>query len=386
MKKILSRLMIFAFVALSIGCQDDDIISSVVVEGSAPVSSFTYTKDFLVVSFTSTSVDAESYYWDFGDGTYSTEKSPVHTYAATGTYEAVLKVNSAAGYSDKSEPQSFYVAGQAKAFYTYTPGFGLKVNFDANNSVNVKSAKWDFGDGSPTVDGFTATHEFPSNGTYEVKLTVVGLTDDIAEYKSSVVVVADYNQVLGGDMGASASSHWSSYIIVHSGSWSGSLTYGYVADKPTGGSGGCLAIYHPGNSSSRAFIWQAVTVETGKKYRYSAQIKLPAGVSGTYFRFLTSTVLQTTAPYTGYPFSNTSPVFIEINNEATNWKTPSFAYDGDLSADWMTGSGRYNGGSQGIFTATTTGTLYIGFVLYNTWSGTPITILVDNVRFELVPD
>lgn len=379
MKKILYRLMILAFVSLSIGCQDDDVISSDVVEGPVPVSSFTYTKDFLVVSFTSTSADAESYYWDFGDGTYSTEKSPVHTYAATGTYETVLKVNSAAGYSHKSEPQSFYVAGQAKAFYTHTPGFGLNVNFDANNSVNAKSAKWDFGDGSPTVDGFTATHEFPANGTYEVKLTVVGLIDDIAEYKSSVVVVADYNQVMGGDMEASASKYWSSYVIPAAQASKIVITYGNTTDKPAAGSGGNLSIYHPANNSSRVFVWQAVTVESGKNYRYSAQIKFPAGIIGTYFRFVTSTALQTTGDYAGYPLSNTSPIFIDAS------KDPSVLYDGDLTADWMTGTGRYNGGTQGVYTATTTGTFYIGILLYNTWSGTPVTVLVDNVRFELVP-
>ena len=32
------------------------------------------------------------YAWDFGDGTTSTEASPEHTYAAEGTYEAVLTV------------------------------------------------------------------------------------------------------------------------------------------------------------------------------------------------------------------------------------------------------------------------------------------------------
>lgn len=464
--KTLFKLMIPLLVVLLNACTEDGIIRSEFTDGPAPQANFTYSQNFLEVTFQSTSTDAESYYWDFGDGTTSTESSPVHTYAASGTYDVVLKVNSEAGYSSFSEKASIYVAGAAVPFFTYTPiselgfnfdasnssniksakwdfgdgspemediivthefpdfgiyqvtlyvtgllddvavfelpvtvggpivpsfthtpGLGYVVNFDASQSENIKSAKWDFGDGSPEADGITITHTFPADGTYQVKLTATGVLGDVEELIIPIDVVANYNLLKGSDMEASASAFWSSYPIVHSGTWTGSLTFGYSDDKPTAGSGGCLQIHHPANASVRIFIWQAVNVESGKKYRYSANIKLPGGVRGNYFRFLTSTALQTTAPYAGYPFSNTSPVFIECNNESatTNWQNPSFAYDGDLSATWMTGSGRYNGGSQGIFTASHTGVLYVGFGLYNTNSGTPVTILVDDVKFELEP-
>lgn len=464
--KTLFKLMIPLLVALLNACTEDGIIRSEFTDGPAPQANFTYSQNFLEVTFQSTSTDAESYYWDFGDGATSVESSPVHIYAASGTYNVVLKVNSKAGYSSFSEKSSIYVAGAAIPFFTYTPvselafnfdasnslnmksakwdfgdgspevedvitthefpdfgiyqvtlyvtgllddiavlelpvtvggpltaalthsaGFGLDVNFDASQSENIKSAKWDFGDGAPEVDGIAITHTFPAEGTYQVKLIATGVLGDIEEIVIPVEVSANYNLLKSSEMEASAAEIWSSYIILHSGSWSGSVTFGYTDDRPQGGSGGCLSLYHPANSSCRVFVWQAINVEAGKRYRYSAQIKIPAGVRGTYFRFLTSTQLQTAAPYTGYPFSNTSPVFIEINNESatSNWQSPSFAFDGDLTADWMTGSGRYNGGSQGIYTAAHTGILYVGFGVYNTNSGTPLTILIDDVKFELIP-
>jgi PKD repeat protein len=52
------------------------------------------------VAFTDESLLAESWEWDFGDGTTSTDQSPVHTYADSGTYAISLRVRGAEGCSD----------------------------------------------------------------------------------------------------------------------------------------------------------------------------------------------------------------------------------------------------------------------------------------------
>lgn len=44
----------------------------------------------LTVTFTNNSVNATSYYWDFGDGKTSTEKNPINTFMAPGTYSIKL--------------------------------------------------------------------------------------------------------------------------------------------------------------------------------------------------------------------------------------------------------------------------------------------------------
>jgi len=55
-------------------------------------SSFTYTENNGTVSFTNTSVNEESYSWDFGDGGTATAESPDHSYALDGTFEVCLTV------------------------------------------------------------------------------------------------------------------------------------------------------------------------------------------------------------------------------------------------------------------------------------------------------
>ncbi|WP_271711567.1 PKD domain-containing protein [Marinigracilibium pacificum] len=60
-------------------------------EGYEPVSAeFTYVANGLDVTFTNASLNADSYVWDFGDGSSSTEQNPTHTYAADGAYTVTL--------------------------------------------------------------------------------------------------------------------------------------------------------------------------------------------------------------------------------------------------------------------------------------------------------
>lgn len=63
--------------------------------GVKPVANFTMPAQKVVapaeVAFTNTSLKAESYEWDFGDGATSMEASPKHTYKHSGNYAVTLK-------------------------------------------------------------------------------------------------------------------------------------------------------------------------------------------------------------------------------------------------------------------------------------------------------
>ncbi len=56
----------------------------------------------LTVSFSDNSSNAISWLWDFGDGEFSTERSPVHTYQRATTYTVTLIVNGAGGSDSKT--------------------------------------------------------------------------------------------------------------------------------------------------------------------------------------------------------------------------------------------------------------------------------------------
>ncbi len=56
-----------------------------------PASNFSQSANNLTVTFSNFSTNATSYLWDFGDGMTSTTPSPVHTFAAPGTYSVKLE-------------------------------------------------------------------------------------------------------------------------------------------------------------------------------------------------------------------------------------------------------------------------------------------------------
>ena len=63
---------------------------------NGPTADFTYTTNYLIVSFTDASTSGDgainTWAWDFGDGNTGTEQNPVHTYAEDGIYSVTLTV------------------------------------------------------------------------------------------------------------------------------------------------------------------------------------------------------------------------------------------------------------------------------------------------------
>jgi len=66
-------------------------------QGPPKSADFTLNQQGAVVTFANSAVGATSFYWDFGDGNASTEKNPVHSYAADGAYSVRLTVQNMCG-------------------------------------------------------------------------------------------------------------------------------------------------------------------------------------------------------------------------------------------------------------------------------------------------
>lgn len=70
--------------------------------GAPPTAGFTNEIDGSTVTFTNTSVNADSYMWDFGDGNTSNEESPVHTYANDGSYTVTMTATNTHGSTEST--------------------------------------------------------------------------------------------------------------------------------------------------------------------------------------------------------------------------------------------------------------------------------------------
>ncbi|MBL4716318.1 MAG: PKD domain-containing protein [Bacteroidia bacterium] len=62
-----------------------------------PVGGFGYIDNELVVTFSDSSLNNDTYYWDFGDGSNDNTQNPVHTYDADGTYDVTLVTSNDCG-------------------------------------------------------------------------------------------------------------------------------------------------------------------------------------------------------------------------------------------------------------------------------------------------
>ncbi|MDI6792713.1 MAG: PKD domain-containing protein [bacterium] len=139
----------------------------------------------LEVCFTDSSAGVISAWsWDFGDGNFSSDSSPCHTYTAPGTYRAILSVRGTCGQDSKTI--SIQVEDRPEAaFFGFGPGsepfdgsmrgcVPLTVCFTDVSTGSITSWSWDFGDGSASSDS-SPCHTFTTPGTYPVKLTVGGM-------------------------------------------------------------------------------------------------------------------------------------------------------------------------------------------------------------------
>ena len=146
----------------------------------------------LTVQFNNTSTgDYDTYIWNFGDGSFSTESDPVHEYEAQGVYSVSLTINGSGGQSQETKPNYITVYTPVTAEFSATPAEGqnpLTVDFTNLSSGDFDSFLWEFGD-SNTSDLENPTHVYNNAGTYSVSLTVSGPGGTDTLQKTDLIVV-----------------------------------------------------------------------------------------------------------------------------------------------------------------------------------------------------
>jgi len=128
----------------------------------------------LSIQFDNASMYAQSYRWEFSDGSVRSDDSPVHVFHEPGIYDVTLYVEGFEG-TELVETHTAVVEVFPTAQAAFAPNLnevmvpGQPVYF-LNLSENATQYTWDFGDGHTSIIE-SPVHEYTTAGLYDVSLT-----------------------------------------------------------------------------------------------------------------------------------------------------------------------------------------------------------------------
>lgn len=160
---------------------------------------FDYASRSWRVSFESSfNKPAASYSWDFGDGTVSNQKDPVHVYKESGRYQVCLKIVSA-GACESSICNSIDVGfppDHCSASISATNNGSNTVAFSALITGQAPfTYYWDFGDGKSSTLA-QPVHQYLIPGAYAVQLTVKDSKGNISVNRHYVATLSDQSSCI----------------------------------------------------------------------------------------------------------------------------------------------------------------------------------------------
>lgn len=174
------------------GCQDS--VSHTVIVHANPVAAYSVSSDTVCagtnISFLNASTGATTYAWTFGDATTSTAANPTHTYPSPNNYNTQLICSSAFGCVDTANLLIVVDSVPVAGFTNTTECLGFATQFTNTSVGSIVSWNWNFGDGSPAGTTPNPAHIYPSNGTYNVTLTVTNVYGCTNAVTHSVIVNA----------------------------------------------------------------------------------------------------------------------------------------------------------------------------------------------------
>ena len=128
----------------------------------------------LDVQFTDrTTGEPTSWYWDFGDGTNSTQQNPEHIYNTAGIYTPILTASNEVGTSTKVSTVPITAMSMPDAHFRINQTEGpvpLDVQFTDRTTGEPTSWYWDFGDGTNSTQQ-NPEHIYNTAGIYTPILT-----------------------------------------------------------------------------------------------------------------------------------------------------------------------------------------------------------------------
>jgi PKD repeat protein len=176
------------------GCIDKKTKAAKVIFNDAVLcdAQFSYFVDTNNVSFTSISEgDITDYFWDFGDGTYSFDESPVHVFAEQGYFEVTLTTYSSISKCIDEISKVIFIynpfVASCNASFSFYPK-GNTVSFTSEATGAYSQHFWDFGNGTNS-NVEHPVHTFTKAGYYEVVYTVIDTSNGCFDSRSQVIFV-----------------------------------------------------------------------------------------------------------------------------------------------------------------------------------------------------
>ena len=114
--------------------------------------------------------------WDFGDGNTSNVQSPPdHLYAAEGNYTITLNTTSNNGCTGQMQLPITVQPSPVPVFTVSDNCLDFPATFTENSTITtgtITNYDWDFGDGNTSTAQNPGSHQYASDGTYTVTLTL----------------------------------------------------------------------------------------------------------------------------------------------------------------------------------------------------------------------
>jgi gliding motility-associated-like protein len=169
------------------GCSDT--VTNTVHGGLKPKTNFVGTPNWICpldpVKFTNlSSVFANSWFWQFGDGGTSVERDPTYLYMDTG-YKTVTLISYNNGCADTlAFPDYVYINPPIARFNDSSNCSNKYKMFFTNTSIGGKYFKWYIGN-FDSVESRDLEYTFPDTGYFEVKLYA---RDSLCEHQSTHII------------------------------------------------------------------------------------------------------------------------------------------------------------------------------------------------------
>jgi YVTN family beta-propeller protein len=266
----------------------------------------------LMVQFTDLSENSTSWNWDFGDGTSSTQKDPVHTYSKAGKYNVSLTVTNNVGSNTATKTSYIIVTDLTApvAAFSASPTSGsapLNVKFTDKSTGSPTSWRWSFGDGV-VKSSQNPIHKYSQTGTYTVKLTVTNEKGSNTTTKTSYIKV-----IIKKPVAAFSASPTS-------GSFPLKVQF---TDKSTGAPTSWRWVFEDGDNTTVKSSQNPVHIysQVGT-YTVKLTVTNSAGSNTTISSVTVKSPLQVpVASFTASPTSGSSPLNVQFTDKSTGTPT-----------------------------------------------------------------